>query len=136
MIPVDVAIVIAPEALPNDVTAPIILRDPSLTSLVWLVDTARLLRSRMRLLLALTLGYDAIVVPLCVAGFLAPISAAALSFSLMVVTCLIASRVAAHSQRRFTRDKPIPTRMSTFSLDRRAFQTSGAPRGSAPTDRH
>jgi cation transport ATPase len=114
MIPVDVSIAIAPEAFPDDVAAPILLRDPNLTSLVWLVDTARILRSRRRLILALTLGYDAIVVPLCVAGFLAPISAAALSFGLTVLTCLLASRVVAKRRRWFFRDKLVPAQMPAF----------------------
>ncbi len=114
MIPVDVSIVVAPEALPDDLAAPILVRDPSLKSLVWLVDTARVLRSRTRLLLALTLGYDAIVLPLCVAGFLAPITAAALSFGLTVITCLLASRNMVKPRRSFVRDKLVHPQTTTF----------------------
>lgn len=136
MIPVDVSIVIAPEALPDDVAAPIVLREPSMASLVWLIDSARVLRSRTRLLLALTLGYDAIVLPLCVAGFLAPISAAALSFSLMVVTCLIASRSVAKPRRPFLRDKLVSAQTPTFFHGSQACRSPGVPKGSSPTDGH
>ena len=109
MIPADVFVAIAPGASSNELTAPIILRDANLQSLVWLVDIARSLRSRRRLMLTLTLAYNAIVIPCCVAGFLAPITAAGLCFGLTLVTCFVASRVGLKSRQSFSRDKLAPT---------------------------
>lgn len=93
MIPADVFIAVAPTGSAADLTAPIVLREPNLQLVVWLVDLARSLRSRTHILLASTLVYDAIIIPLCVAGLLAPIVAAALSFGLTMATNFIASRV-------------------------------------------
>jgi len=115
MIPADVFIAIGQGASFNDSTAPIILRDANLQSLVWLVDAARSLRSRRQLMLTLTLAYNAIVIPLCVAGFLAPIAAAALSFGLTVVTCFVATRVGLKPRRSFSRDKLVPS-PTTFPI--------------------
>jgi len=134
MIPVDVSIAVTPEALPDDVVAPIVVRDPSMAALVWLIDTARILRSRTRLLLALTLGYNAIVLPLCVGGFLAPISAAALSFCFMVLTCLIASRSVAKPRRPFVRDKLEPAQTTPFPYGSPAIRPSDAQVGSPPAN--
>ncbi|HRI68435.1 MAG TPA: cation transporter, partial [Polyangium sp.] len=49
MIPVDVEVVVGPNERPSTIVAPILLRVPNLLALVWLVDTARRLRSRSRL---------------------------------------------------------------------------------------
>lgn len=136
MIPVDVSIAIAPEALPDDVAAPILVRNPSLTSLVWLMDTARVLRSRTRLMLALTLGYDAIVLPLCVAGFLAPINAAALSFGMTVITCLVASRCAVKPRPLFIRDKLVQPQTTENFAESDAVRSSDVPRGFPPASGH
>ena len=130
MIPVDVSIAIAPEALPDDVQAPILLRDPSLTSLVWLM------RSRTRLMLALTLVYDAIVLPLCVAGFLAPINAAALSFGMTMITCLFASRCVVKPRRLFMRDKLAPQQTTAISNESDVLRSSGLHRGFPPASGH
>ncbi len=99
MIPVDVPIAVAPDALVGSVSSPIVLRESSLKSLVWLIDTARQLRSRKRLLLTMTLAYDVFVIPLCVAGFLAPMVAAALAFGVAWSSCRLASSIGSKPRR-------------------------------------
>lgn len=93
MLPVDVSIAVAPNELPDSVPAPLVLRDCSLSSLVWLIDTARSLRKTSRLLLILTLGYHALVLPICVAGFLSPLVAGSVNFLFTLLTYAVASRV-------------------------------------------
>jgi len=105
MLPVDVSIAVAPNELPDLVPAPIILRELGSPSLVWLIDTARSLRSKTRLLLAMTLGYHALVVPICVAGFLSPLVAGSLNFAFTMLTCAIAFRSGTTSRLDRGRDK-------------------------------
>ena len=114
MIPADVTVAVASNAPPADVGAPIVLRDPSLHLLVWLIDLARALRSRTRLLMAFALSYNAVIVPLCATGFVAPIVAAALSFGCTLLVCLLASRLMTKPRPSHLHDKLAPRHRSHF----------------------
>jgi cation transport ATPase len=105
MLPVDVSIAVAPNELPDLVAAPIILRELGNSSLVWLFDTARSLRSKTRLLLVMTLGYHALVVPICVAGFLSPLVAGSVNFLFTLLTCALAFRSGPDAGLKLGRDK-------------------------------
>jgi P-type E1-E2 ATPase len=74
----DVALAIAPGSLPSAVDAPLVVTDGRLESVAWLVDLARTLRSRTRQSLVLAIVYNAAVIPLCAAGLVGPLAAAAL----------------------------------------------------------
>lgn len=106
MLPVDVSIVVAPDTPSASTRASIICRNSRLTSLVWLIDLARALRGRTRLLLALTLIYEACVVPLCAAGLVAPLGAAVLALGVTLLACGVASGIGSSASALITQDKP------------------------------
>ncbi len=116
MLPVDVSIAVAPDTLPVSTRAPIICRNARLTALVWLVDLARELRRRKRMLPALTILYEVCVVPLCTAGLLSPLAAAGLSFGLMVATSYVAYRVGSRASASFNQDKQLWGQIGPFSV--------------------
>ncbi|MBK9265164.1 MAG: cation-translocating P-type ATPase [Polyangiaceae bacterium] len=125
VIAADVIVAVAPNALPDSVAAPIVLRDPSLHSLVWLVDLARALRSRTRLLLTFALAYNAVIVPLCATGFVSPIAAAALSFGALLLICLLASRLMTNPRRWYVHDKLVRHPPAPFPTSTHGHSSAG-----------
>ncbi len=91
--PAEVSIAIAPGALPASVAAPIVLCEPRLETLAWLVDLARALRASGRQCLVLSMAYNAVVIPLCAAGLVGPLAASALALVEAALLCGNAARL-------------------------------------------
>jgi Cu+-exporting ATPase len=89
----DVAIAIAPDAMPSSVPAPIVLTDGRLSQLAWLVALARAADARMRENAILSALYNAIVIPMAALGLLSPLYAGALMLIETLVVLTNASRL-------------------------------------------
>jgi cation transport ATPase len=75
----DLAVAVAPGTLPGAVNAPLLLIEDRLGALCDLVDLARALRAQVRQGVAISILYNAAVIPLAAAGFIGPLGAAALA---------------------------------------------------------
>ena len=75
----DVAIAVAPSALPGAVRAPIVLADDRLDRLPALVDLGRALRAVLRQNAALALIHNAALIPAAALGYVPPLAAAGLA---------------------------------------------------------
>jgi cation transport ATPase len=89
----DVTVAVAPGVLPAAVPAPVVIAQGGLERLPWLIDVARATRRVVRQSVALAIVYDATVVPLAVAGVLAPLQAAALAIVVSAATLANAARL-------------------------------------------
>lgn len=87
----DVTVAIAPGTPPDAVGAPIVASDAGLDRLPELLDLARALRCRLRENTALSLIYNALVIPTAALGWLTPLQAASL---LLLETLLVLTNAA------------------------------------------
>jgi cation transport ATPase len=87
----DVTVAIAPGTPPDAVGAPIVASGADLDRLPALLDLARALRRRLRENTALTVIYNALVIPAAALGWLSPLQAASL---LLLETMLVLSNAA------------------------------------------
>jgi cation transport ATPase len=89
----DVAIAIAPAALPKAVDAPILFAEADLQTLPWLVDLARATRRRRIECCAIAVIYNVALVPLAAVGYLSPLEAAALALLESLIVLANAARL-------------------------------------------
>jgi P-type E1-E2 ATPase len=89
----DVMIAVAPGTLPTAVTAPLVLCVDRLDAVAWLLDLARALRTRVRICIGIGLVHNAVVIPLCAAGLLGPLAAAALTLASTSLVCVVVARL-------------------------------------------
>ena len=85
------AIAIAPGVLPSAVAPPIVVTEARLGQLPWLVDVARDLRSRVRCMFAVSVAYNAVLVPAALLGVLSPLAAAGAAMAETLVILLVAT---------------------------------------------
>jgi cation transport ATPase len=88
----EVSIAVASSVLPNAVAAPLLLVDPRLDRLPWLLDLAHSLRRHLNAMAAVAVLFNATLVPLAAMGRLPALHAAALA----LVETLLSLALAAH----------------------------------------
>jgi cation transport ATPase len=77
----EVSIALASGALPGAVAAPLLMVEPRLDRLPWLLDLARSLRTHLRAMTVVTVVFNATLVPLAAMGRLPALHAAALALA-------------------------------------------------------